>query len=152
MVTSARPERVAARARAGCRALLDADAGLAQLVDDGRRCAGWQADLDVAAGDRAGAMKVPVSMRSGITVCSAPPSAVHALDADGGRAGALDARAHRVQSRSARSSISGSRAALRITVSPSASVAAIITFSVPVTVTVSKSISAPRSRSAAAST
>jgi hypothetical protein len=41
-------------------------------------------------------------------------------------------------SSSARSMISGSCAALRITVSPSAMVAAIITFSVPVTVTVSK--------------
>ena len=47
-------------------------------------------------------------------------------------------RAPMATSRSARSSISGSQAALRSTVSPSASVAAIIMFSVPVTVTVSK--------------
>ena len=39
---------------------------------------------------------------------------------------------------------SGSRAALTIVVSPLASVAAIITFSVPVTVTIGKMISAPR--------
>ena len=41
-------------------------------------------------------------------------------------------------SSSARSPTSGSQAALRTTVSPSARAAAIITFSVPVTVTVSK--------------
>jgi len=55
-------------------------------------------------------------------------------------------------SSAARSSTSGSQAALRITVSPSARQAAIMTFSVPVTVTVSNCTSAPRSRSARAST
>ena len=37
---------------------------------------------------------VPASMRSGMMACSAPCSALHALDADGGRAGAFDLRAH----------------------------------------------------------
>ena len=55
-------------------------------------------------------------------------------------------------SRSARSTISGSQAALRMMVSPSAREAAIMMFSVPVTVTVSKLISAPCRRLALAST
>ena len=50
----------------------------------------------------------------------------------------------------ARSTTSGSRAAFSITVSPSASAAAIIRFSVPVTVTRSVTIRVPRSRGALA--
>ena len=50
----------------------------------------------------------------------------------------------------ARSTTSGSRAAFSRTVSPSASVAAIIRFSVPVTVTVSSTMRAPLSRPARA--
>ncbi len=46
----------------------------------------------------------------------------------------------------ARSEISGSRAQFSSTVRPSASAAAIITFSVPVTVSLSKVKVAPRSR------
>ena len=52
--------------------------------------------------------------------------------------------------KSARSTTSGSRAAFSITVSPRASAAAIIRFSVPVTVTISIISRAPRSRSARA--
>src|SRR6186997_392479 len=52
--------------------------------------------------------------------------------------------------KSARSTTSGSRAAFSITVSPSASVAAITRFSVPVTVTVSSTSRAPRKRDARA--
>ena len=51
----------------------------------------------------------------------------------------------------ARSTTSGSRAAFSITVSPSASAAAIIRFSVPVTVTMSVTMRAPRRRLRAAS-
>ena len=59
---------------------------------------GWQLRISMSPPAMAqAAMKVPVSMRSGITVCSAPCEAVHALDADGGAARALDARAHRDQ-------------------------------------------------------
>ena len=50
----------------------------------------------------------------------------------------------------ARSTTSGSRAAFSMTVSPSASVAAIIRFSVPVTVTVSSTSRAPFKREARA--
>ncbi len=49
-------------------------------------------------------------------------------------------------SAAARSATSGSRAQFRSTVRPSASAAAIITFSVPVTVWPSKVKTAPRSR------
>ena len=52
----------------------------------------------------------------------------------------------------ARSTTSGSRAALTSRVVPRASAAASMTFSVPVTVTVSNPISAPVSRAAFAST
>ncbi len=54
--------------------------------------------------------------------------------------------------RRARSTTSGSLAALRSRVVPEASVAASIAFSVPVTVMVSKATSAPRSRLDFAST
>ena len=50
----------------------------------------------------------------------------------------------------ARSTTSGSRAAFSMTVSPSASVAAIIRFSVPVTVTMSVTMRAPVRRDASA--
>ncbi len=39
--------------------------------------------------------KVPASMRSGITACSAPCSSCHPFDDDSSRAGAFDFRAHR---------------------------------------------------------
>ena len=87
--------------------------------------------------------KVPASIRSGMTGCTAPrrsstPSMVMV---------SLPApviRAPMAFRRFARSSISGSWATLRSTVRPRARVAAIITFSVPVTVRESNVISAPR--------
>ena len=63
--------------------------------------------------------------------------AVHALDGDDGRVPAPWMRAPIVLSTRASSSTSGSRAAFSRTVVPSASTAAIITFSVPVTVIMS---------------
>jgi hypothetical protein len=83
------------------------------------------------------ATKVPVSIRSGITACSAPRRAstpsTRIVDPP-----APWMRAPMRIRRSARSATSGSQAALRMMVSPSAREAAIRTFSVPVTVTVSK--------------
>jgi len=74
---------------------------------------------------------------------------LHAANADGVRAGALNLRAH-LPSSAARSNTSGSRAQFSSTVSPSASVAAISRSSVPVTVIFSKMMRAPFSRVARA--
>ena len=83
------------------------------------------------------AMKVPVSMRSGITVWSAPwRRSTPSMRITGPPAPWIFAPMF--TSRSARSTTSGSQAALRRIVSPSARAAAIMMFSVPVTVTVSK--------------
>ena len=91
---------------------------------------------------------VPASMRSAIIVCSAPCSrstpCMRMVDVP-----APSILAPILISRSARSTTSGSRAALRSTVSPLASTAAIIKSSVPVTVMRSKCTTAPRSPSGA---
>ncbi len=93
--------------------------------------------------------KVPVSMRSGSTRCSAPPSrstpstVMTVLPAP-------EMRAPMRLRKAARSTTSGSRAAFSITVVPDARVAAIMRFSVPVTVTVSSTMRAPRRRPAVA--
>ena len=90
-------------------------------------------------------MKVPASMRSGITVCSTPCSAF-TPSITIRRVPAPLIFAPIALRKSARSSTSGSAAADSITVTPSASVAAIITLSVPSTVgpwVPRKSISAP---------
>ncbi len=93
----------------------------------------------------AATMNVPVSIRSGMIVCSAPPSdstpSIWIVSDP-----APLTRAPILFRRSARSTISGSRAALWSVVVPRASVAAIITFSVPVTVTLLKWMSAARKR------
>ena len=95
--------------------------------------------------------KVPASIRSGITRCSAPCrrstpwTTIRSVPAP-------SIRAPIATSAFARSTTSGSRAAFSITVSPSAKVAAIIRFSVPVTVTMSVTIRAPWSRGAFATT
>ena len=92
--------------------------------------------------------KVPASMRSGSTRCSQPPSRSHALDHDACRCRRPRCSRPSRPGSAARSTTSGSRAAFSSTVRPSASVAAIIRFSVPVTVTVSWTMRAPRSRPA----
>ena len=102
----------------------------------------------VAAGDGAGDQEragLDAVRNDGVLGAVQP---LHALDADGGRARAFDLRAH-LDQQAARSATSGSRAALRSTVSPLARTAAIIRSSVPVTVMRSKWTSAPRRPSGA---
>ncbi len=84
-------------------------------------------------------------MRSGIMLCSAPcKSSTPSISIFSVPAPLIFAP---ILLRSlAKSSISGSHAALFIVVFPFANAAAIITFSVPVTLTFSKKVSAPTSR------
>ena len=99
----------------------------------------------------AAARKVPVSIRSGMIRCVAPCRLCAVLPRPSIRIWWVPAPlifAPIALRHSARSTTSGSRAAFSSTVTPSASVAAIITFSVPVTVTMSNSIVVPRSRDA----
>ena len=94
----------------------------------------------------AAAMKVPASMRSGITVCSTPCSSL-TPSITMRRVPAPEIFAPIELRKFARSSTSGSAAADSMMVMPSASVAAIMTLSVPSTVgpcVPRKSISAPR--------
>ena len=95
--------------------------------------------------------KLPASMRSAMTVCSAPwrlstPSIVIV------GVPAPETLAPMAFRQSARSTTSGSRAAFSIVVTPSANTAAIIRFSVPVTVTMSVTMRAPLRRAARALT
>ncbi len=94
---------------------------------------------------------VPASIRSGTTVWDAPWSAstpsISIVSVPSPEMRAPIARRSR-----ARSTTSGSRAALTRRVAPRASVAASMAFSVPVTVTPWKAISAPDSFAARAST
>ena len=87
-------------------------------------------------------MNVPVSIRSGMMLCSAPCKALTPLMIKRSvpRPWML---APILISNSAKSVTSGSRAAFSKTVSPSAKTAAIIKFSVPVTVIMSVKIFAP---------
>ena len=91
--------------------------------------------------------KVAVSMRSGITVCSAPCSgffpATRSTDVPSPRICAPQARRNRI-----RSQISGSLAALQSTVSPSAPSAASSRFSVAPTLGIGRAIVQPRRRPA----
>ncbi len=90
-------------------------------------------------------------MRSGMIVCSAPPSsATPSMTIVSSPAPEI--RAPMALRRLARSTTSGSRAQFSSTVVPRASTAAISTFSVPVTVGMSKRKRVPTSRSARAST
>ena len=97
----------------------------------------------------AAATNVPVSMRSGMIACVAPckrgtPSmTMRSVPAP-------EIFAPIAIRHAARSTTSGSRAALSSVVTPSASAAAIIRFSVPVTVTTSNTNRAPLSRVARA--
>ena len=89
--------------------------------------------------------KVPASIRSGITLCSAPRSRRRPSTTI--VSGAVRSTAAPIFCRKAtRSSTSGSWAAGRMTVRPSASVAASIAFSVPITETNGNVTSPPRSR------
>jgi hypothetical protein len=123
------------------------NAGFRELLQDGGEVRGIASgDVDVAAGegcgddegsgfDAVGDDAVPGAMQFG-----------DALDANRGCACAL-MFAPMALSSAARSATSGSRAQFCITVSPSASVAAMSRSSVPVTVILSKTISAPWRRS-----
>ena len=78
--------------------------------------------------------KVPASMRSGMTVCSAPCSSFDALECGSGWCRRPRSSRPSALRKLARSTTSGSAAAPSMTVCPSASTAAIITLSVPSTV------------------
>ena len=95
--------------------------------------------------------KVPASIRSGMTRWRQPWSASTPWMCIV-REPAPSMRAPMADRSRARSSTSGSQAALSSTVSPFASAAAIIRFSVPVTVTPSSRMLAPRSPPVVAST
>ena len=96
-------------------------------------------------------MKVPVSIRSGmISAATGRNAATPRMVISGVPAPEMSAPIR--VSTSASAVTSGSHAAWRSTVVPSARTAAIRMFSVPVTVTMSKVMSAPRSRSATAVT
>jgi hypothetical protein len=81
-------------------------------------------------------------MRSGSTLCRAPPSLVTPSTTIRG-VPAPEMRAPILLRQSATSTISGSRAAFSITVVPLASAAAMIAVWVPPTVTLGKTISPP---------
>ena len=90
-------------------------------------------------------MNVPASIRSGTTRCSAPRNRLRPSISM--VSGAVRSTEAPIETRKAmRSSTSGSCAAGRMVVCPSASVAASIAFSVPITETNGNVTSAPRSR------
>ena len=121
------------------RALLDAHARLAELVDHGAQVGGLGSAGSRRRRRRSRRPRGRCRSRCGRGSRRAAPRA----GARCRRRGSVGVPAPSIvapmrTSRSARSATSGSQAALWITVSPSARQAAIITFSVPVTVTVSK--------------
>jgi hypothetical protein len=117
-------------------------AGLRQFFDQRAQMLGNAAGYQMSPPVMAPAItKVPASMRSAMISCVAPCSFATPWTDDAG-ARAFDLRAH-LHQQGARSVTSGSRAAFSITVSPSASTAAIRMSSVPVTVMRSKTMCAP---------